>query len=66
MITTDENKSNIISLYPITTQFHIPTIERLSFGPQDTKSGLMAMPEGTEKKAKERQGRNWPGKIFVT
>ena len=34
----------------------------LSFGPQEQKSGLRAMPEGTERYAKKRQGQNWPGK----
>ena len=34
----------------------------LSFGPQDQKSGLRAMPEDTEREAKDRQGQNWPGK----
>ena len=33
----------------------------MSFGPQDQKSGLEAVPEGTEREATERQGQNWPG-----
>ena len=37
----------------------------MSFGPQDPKSGLRAIPEGTEKEAKERQGQNWPGQNLL-
>ena len=37
----------------------------MSLGPQDQKSGLGAMSEGTERKAKKSQGQNWPGKNFV-
>ena len=38
----------------------------MSFRPQDKKSGLRAMPEGTEIEAKERQGQIWPGKNLLT
>ena len=31
-------------------------------GPQDKKSGLKAMPEGTAREAKERHGQKWLGK----
>ena len=37
----------------------------MSFGPQDQKAGLKAMPEGTEREAKERQSQNWPGKNLL-
>ena len=34
-------------------------------GPQDKKSVLRAMLEGTEKEAKERQGQNYPCKNLL-
>ena len=37
----------------------------MSFGPQDKKSGLRAMPEGTGREAKARQGKNWSGKNLL-
>ena len=40
-----------LSPYPIITLFHITTRRGLSFGPKDNKSGLTAMPEGTEREA---------------
>ena len=55
----------IVSPNPITTQFNITTRRCLSFGSQDKKSGLEAMPEGTERGAKERQGQHWPGKNLL-
>ena len=54
-----------LSPYPIKTQFHITPIERPQLWSQDLKSGRRAMPEGTEREAKERQGQNWPGKNLL-
>ena len=55
-----------ISPYPITTQFHITTMERHELWSQDKKSGLRPIPEGTVRETKERQGQNWPGKNVLT
>ena len=51
-----------LSLYPITIQIHNTTIERPE---QDQKSELRAMPEGTEREAKERQGQKCQGKNLI-
>ena len=64
MITADETYSNLISLpHHHTNSYH--NDRGLKFGPQDKKSGLRAMPEGTERDAKERQGQNWTGKNLL-
>ena len=51
--------------YPITSQSHFTKYRALSFGPEDQKSGLRAILEGTEREVKERQGQNWPGKNLL-
>ena len=66
MITADETHSNLISLPHHHTISYHNNIERPKLGSQNEKSGLRAMPEGTEKESKERQGQNWPGKHFFT
>ena len=64
-MTADETHLNLNSLPHHHTMGYTNTKERLNFGPQDKKSGLRAMPEGTERKAKERQVQNWPGKNLL-
>ena len=54
-----------LSPYLITAQFHITTIERPELWSTRSESGLRAMPEGTEREAKESQGQNWPGKNLL-
>ena len=51
--------------YLITTRIQSQQERGLSFGSQDKKSGLGAMPEDTEREAKEKQGQNWPGKKLL-
>ena len=50
---------------PSPNKFTSQQYKRLSSVPQDKKSGLRAMPEDTERKAKERQGQNRPGKNLL-
>ena len=51
-----------LSPYLITKQFHITSIERPELRPQDQKSGLRALPEGTEREA----GPKLAWQTFVT
>ena len=65
MITAEETHSNLVSLTHHHTISYHNNREAWAFGPQDKKSGLRAMPEGTEREAKERQCQNWHGKNLL-
>ena len=56
MITDDPVKPYLPTTSP--HKFISQQSRGLSFGPQNLKSELRAMPEGTEKEAKKRQGQN--------
>ena len=63
MITADEIHSNLIPLPPSPHNFTTQQKRGLRFGAQDKKSGLGAMPDGTEREAKRGRAKTGQTKI---